>query len=310
MEGDNMYIKFNNNVEKGVIGHSGQVTIGEKKNAAQLRQEKLEKEASKTDTVNALDLTLVPDPIAIKKRNAHKEAMKKLGDVFSSQLKTDNEIATHTDRMAELDQEALSAQAELDKLNEKKSELQKEYEGRTDSPEYIQKALEIDKAATEFNSRLQAAKSEKEGLSKAVEGIHLALLKADPMVGAKKAADKIMEAANKDIISDIVDDTKDSIDDKMEEVVEKAQEKKEEKQEEEEKQVEREKKQEQLEAVQDDIKDPKEVAVENQDLTNATDMIQTADSTQSKIENEIKNLIKNQQLIEEDLKGLEIDQLL
>lgn len=236
-------------------------------------------------TLNAADLSIGKDVATQKRVDARKEAMKKLGDVFASQLKTDNEINSRTERMAKLEEEAVNAQNELDKIIQSKEELSEAYKDNLNSDEYISQLTDLEKAEEEWTARVQSAKSQKAAESATINAIHKALLKADPMVNAAKAADKIMEKANNEIISELVNQAKEDIDDKLEEDIEEAKKAKEEKQEEEKKQVER----------------------ENSGIKETTEVVQTADATYDKIQNEIQNLIKKQQLIEEDLKGLEVD---
>lgn len=246
------------------------------------------KQGSKINTVCAKDLTLEVDVNTQKKLDARKQAMKKLGDVFSNQLKIDNEIDTRTKHMAELEEQAVNANQELDNIAKSKAELAQAYEGKLDSEEYKMDLKKLEDAEDEWRSRLDSARSEKDMESYTISAIHKALLKSDPMVKASKEADDIMEKANNEIVNDLVNQAKDDIEEKLEEEIEEAKKAKEEKEEEEKKQVEK----------------------EDSNIKDTTEVIQTADATQDKIQMEIKNLINTQQLIEEDLKGLGIDQQL
>lgn len=263
-----------------------EAATGGKKSLKNLRQE--EKQGLQGKTLNAADLSLSRDVGTQKKLDARKEAMKRLGDVFSSQLKTENNITSRTERMVKLEEEAVNAQKELDKVTQSKVELAESYKDNLDSDEYITELIDLDKAEDEWSARVQSAKSQKGEESGTISAIHQALLKADPMVDATKAADKIMEKANNEIIHDLVNQAKDDIDEKLEEEIEEAKKAKEEKVDEEKAQIDR----------------------ENSGVKDATEVIQTADITHDKIQNEIQNLIRAQQLIEEDLKGLEVDQQL
>lgn len=246
------------------------------------------KQGSQRKTLSAKDLTIEVDVVAQKKLDARKKAMKKLGDVFSNQLKIDNEIDTRTKHMAELEEQAVNAHKELDNIAQSKADLAKAYEGNLDSEAYKMDLKELEDAEDEWKSRLESAKSEKAMESYTINGIHLALLKSDPMVKASKEAKDIMEKANDEIVNELVNQAKDDMDEKLEEEIEEAKKAKEEKEEEEKKQVEK----------------------ENSNIEDTTEVIQTADATHDKIQMEIKNLINTQQLIEEDLKGLGIDQQL
>lgn len=281
----NVNFKGLGNPEQNDKMHFEVATSG-KKSLENIRQ--VEKQGLQGKTLNAADLSLGRDVAAQKKLDARKEAMKKLGDVFSSQLKTENNIASRTERMTKLEEEAVNAQKELDKVTQSKAELAEAYKDNLNSDEYITELSNLDKAEDEWTARVQSAKSQKAEESATISAIHQALLKADPMVKATKAADKIMEKANDEIVDELVNQAKEDIDEKLEEEIEEVKKAKEEKEEEEKTQVER----------------------ENSEVNDATEVIQTADATHDKIQSEIKNLIRAQQLIEEDLKGLEVDQQL
>lgn len=167
------------------------------------------------------------------------------------------------------------------KILEKKRS--KAYKDNLNSDEYITELINLDKAKDEWSARVQSAKSQKAEESATISAIHQALLKADPMIDAAKAADKIMEKANNEIINELVNQAKDDIDEKLEDEIEEAKKTKEEK---------------------------AQVDRENSGVKDATEVIQTADISHDKIQNKIQNLIRAQQLVEEDLKGLEVDQQL
>ena len=263
-----------------------EVAMSGKKSLNNIRQE--QKQGLQGKTLNVADLSLDRDVGAQKKLEARKEAMKKLGDVFSNQLKTESNIASRTERMTKLEEEAVNAQKELDKVTQSKAELAESYKDNLNSDEYITELINLDKAEDEWTARLQSAKSQKAEESATISAIHQALLKADPMVKATKAADKIMEKANNEIVDELVNQAKEDIDEKLEEEIEEVKKAKEEKEEEEKTQVER----------------------ENSEVNDATEVIQTSDVIYDKIQSEIQNLIRAQQLIQEDLKGLEVDQQL
>lgn len=243
------------------------------------------KQGFQRKTLSSRNLNLEIDVQAQKKNNAKKRAMKKLEEVFSGHLKIDNEIETRTKRMTELDEDALNAQKELEKVMQSKEELKEAYKDNLNSDAYLGELNRLEEAEDEWKARVNKARSEKDGESSIISGIHLALLKSDPMVKASKEADKIMENANNQIVNELVNEAKDNIEEKLEEDIEEAKEAKEEEEE-------------------------KEVEKENTNIKETTEAIQTADTEHDKIQNEIKNLINTQQLIEEDLKGLGIDQQL
>lgn len=142
----------------------------------------------------------------------------------------------------------------------------------------------------------------------------LAELQSQNMQKADEAADEIMEAASKDIIGLLIQDVKEKVDEKAEEEKEKAEKLAEEKEE----------KQEELDAAKEK-KTEQEIAVEKareekREQEELLDNIMEAETLEtdasnvnipeSNVEMAIRNidkLMKKNNLINEDIKGIEID---
>lgn len=121
---------------------------------------------------------------------------------------------------------------------------------------------------------------------KTIVAIKLELLKSHPMTDAQKEAAEIMEAANKEVIGAIIQQAKDYIDEEMEKNEEEA-----------EKQAE---KQEDSESKTENSKPKSEI--------NGSDQLQDAVMAQDKMLSDLKTLIEKEKILEEDVKGITLDE--
>ena len=139
-------------------------------------------------------------------------------------------------------------------------------------------------------------------------------LKSRDMIKATAAADDIMAAASKDIIGMLVEESKEHVDDKLEEEQDKAEESQ--KKEEEQKELIDKAKERKEEAEQqtEAIRDAKDSQEEVLDGVNKTDTLELESNIKKKsvdhveeAQKQINKIIKDNNLINEDLKGIEID---
>lgn len=213
------------------------------------------------------------DPIAQKKQQAQKQAMKVVSDAFAADRKLDTEVADREAKIKGLRAENLEAERALKELDAQKQELNKVYdlgeEGLSDedwdildkgseSPEdltdeekaryqelkerglteYYDRCKDIDKLAEPYRQTISdntGAIKSYSAANKAVHKARLDLRKGNPMIAAQKEAEAIMDAARKEIIGMIKDEGMNHIDEEMQEKVDQAQKNKEKKEEEEEK---------------------------------------------------------------------------
>ncbi|MDE7186085.1 MAG: hypothetical protein K2O13_01030, partial [Lachnospiraceae bacterium] len=138
-------------------------------------------------------------------------------------------------------------------------------------------------------------------------------------VKAQKKADKVMEAASKEVIGMLTEEAKDHVDEEMEEKREEAEEKAEEKAEEEEKIENRKEEREELENRIDEAHAKNEAQEElrreaeersREDAVLLGDMMDAGMAgagDASNVKTDIKNMIHKMKLLEEDLKGSIVD---
>lgn len=309
----------------------------EKELQAQRREAKKGKAPQKNGSViNARDLGLQQDNIFMKKQQAQKKAMKVVGDTFKADKQLDQSIADSRKHLAELEEQINGLQDEVDAIDVRKEELReslgvsedsqehkdlelmikqknmsrpdsnvvftdeerarlKELEGMPKT-EYQTRALEMEDSKEPFLRELDEAKKMVRQEQGSIKGIKKMKLESSPMVKAEKEKKSILDAASKEVVGMLIDEAKDHIDEEAKENIEKAEEEAEKKETEEElREAIKEKTEENEEP--DEVQKPSEV--EN---------IVQLDSNKNSVQQEVKKIIDELKLLEEDLKGAAVDQ--
>ncbi len=158
--------------------------------------------------------------------------------------------------------------------------------------EYQKRALEYDDLLGQFDREIAALEDEKRMNGYTTRSLKSGLLKTSykGIMQAYRTADAINEAASKEIIGMAWEDAKKHVEEEFQEMVEAAKEKAEEKKEEEEK----------LE----------EAKAEKEEQKELTEDIQDASADQEKLQGELKKIMEGAELLEEDMKGIVVDNLL
>lgn len=158
--------------------------------------------------------------------------------------------------------------------------------------EYQRRSLEYDNVISIYDGEIRALEKECRENSSTIQGDKEVLLKTSykGICAAKKGADAILEAASQEIQGMIWEEAKQHVEEEMEELVETAKEKAEEEEELEEK----------LEAAKEEKNGQEEL----------TEQIQESTSQQDKLQGEIEKLLKEAELLREEMKGLVVDDIL
>ncbi len=290
-------------------------------------------------SVYAGDLRGNQDRVSAKFAYAQKNAVKRLLEQFKSDIAIDAEMQAGSKRAEELALGATDAFKELNDLDDQRAELMKQYEIDPNGQE--QKDLELMQKANEanknpFDQSLQLTDEEKERYAKlpqpteyqeamlvldkreeqlrntiqknrqdiavenaTVEATKKALLKVHPMVEAKKDSEKMMQNALKEQAYDLLQEGVDKVNEDMAENKEEMAEAKAEALEE---KIEREKMK--AEEAKEEIS-----RQELQESVFAASEPGTMSDQQlyDNLQNEIKNLIQDQIVLDVDLKGLRVD---
>jgi hypothetical protein len=296
--------------------------------AAQNR--KSERMGKKTQSENrksifAGDLSFNKDAVTLRKQRAQKKALKIVRDSWAGEKKIDQNIADIRAKVTDLKAEVEENQELINQGESHKEALRQEYGVEADSQEqkdlellekaasirlfgnesglqfseeeearlnelqdpvtgaykvplteYQERCLKIDGEQNGCELKIAAAETQVQAEYAAIRGIRLERLKTHDMVDAQKQAEEIMEQSGKEVIGMLIDEAKEHVDETYEEKWEEAKEKAEEKEEQEEK-----------------IEDRKEERAEQE----------------ARLEDgkEIKEMLQKMKLLEEDLKGAEVD---
>ena len=281
--------------------------------------EKAEHEERKT--FFAGNANLANDPIAEKRKEAQEKAWKVVSDAWDADKAIDKSVEDRQNHYNEMMTVKEEAQSHLNDINDQIDALKEEY-GITDEmkykdwpEEYKQRYFELNDQASVFKEQIyDADKLMKDDIAD-IKAIALERLKSDPMADAQKTADAIEDAANEEIIGMAMQEAKEHIDEKLEEAEEKAEEKAEEEEVKEEKLEDLQ----EMKALQEAIIEGTKEAVaeaearcqENEtpevpldELIKLTQMNTETDKAQKSLD-EIKYSMN---LLEADLKGIEIDE--
>lgn len=274
------------------------------------------------------------DPVAKRQQEAKKQVMKIIGDARESDRKLEDSVAESRNKIQGYQKTLDEANGELKRIANDKEELRKAYGVEADSQEeqdlkllekerlagkpgtdirltdeeyqrvkeiyanglteYQEHSMKLTKAGGAYEAEIEEAKKGIMEENYSIRSTKEAMLKSQTMIKAEKAADDVMETARKDIIGMLTDEAKDHIDEELEEKKEAAEEKAEEEKEEEEK-IEKQKAE----------KEEKEAFTEQ--IAASTELMVEAESTMDDVQKEIKKMMDEMKLLEEDIKGAAVD---
>lgn len=278
-------------------------------------------ECTNRKTCFAGNTNLANDPIAEKRKEAQEKAWKVVSDAWDADKAIDKSIEDrkkHYDEMLAVKEDA---QSHLKDINDQIDVLKEEY-GITEETkykdwpdEYKQRYFELHNQADVFKKQIyDADKLMKDDIAD-IKAIAKERLKSDPMLDAQKTADAIEAAANDEIIAMAMQQAKEYIDEKLEEAEEKAEEKaKEEELEEEKLEDIRE-----MKALQEAmIEGTKEAAAEAEARRHENETpelpldelikLSQVNTETNKAQKTLDEIKYSMNLLEADLKGIEIDE--
>ncbi len=262
--------------------------------AAARRQDEKEHN-NKRSTVFARDLSVRPDSITIKKKQAQKQAMKVVMDTFDSEKKVDQSRDDMSAKMQELKDANVGYHKELEQIRGEKQELMERYGVTEDSieypEEYKQQIQELEERENLYSGYIEENRDSIKAISSSLSDMRIERLKSNPMLDAEKQSEEILKASNKDVYGELVNEAKNHIEEKMEEGKERA-EKLAGKKEEEERLQEKAKKEEKPEDTQ---------------KKETIDTLNSYNNPDSEIKKEIDEILDELKLIHEDLKGAAVD---
>ena len=286
-------------------------------------------------SINGSSFALQNDPIAAKREEARKKAMKIIGDAFANDRKIDEDLDARSEHIRKLktvqndsnkaineiesDRAALRDEYGIDANSQEEKELQlleKEFRARQKgsdvqlTKEDMEEIAKIKaKGLTEYQSRsmemldyekpyLDAAYEAKQGIEEenlTISAIKRELEKNTGMLKAQDRADAIEDAASKEIMGMLVDEAKEHIDEEAKEAEEKAKEKQEKEEE----------LQEKIDAARERRKEEEELT---EDIVESAQDLNVTTANINDAQKDIKDMMNKLALVEEDMKGAAVDQ--
>lgn len=229
------------------------------------------------------------------------EANKFLTDIKNQMSEIKDYYHVEDDSQEQKDLELLQKQYDIMKHGSMEllsDEEQERLDNMGELTEYQKRSMELYGQADYWKTQMQDNQDKISQSTGVIRNVKVERLKSQAMAEAQRAKEEIMDAASQEAIGMLVDDAKQQIDDKAEEVQEAAKERQEE-QKEEEKRVEaaKENKSEAEAAVE---KNREKIADMTKQFTDSEDITRDMDS-------EIKKVLEEEKLLEEDLKGLTVN---
>lgn len=308
-EGGTLHMAVNKLMNQGI-----NVQFGNSRNTEKVKQQEKDGQQKK-NTVFAGDLNMNQDLIKDKRELAQKKAFKLISNQQKADYEIDEDLRNRRLRQVKLAEEGIAAQKEISNINELKEDMMKTYGLTEDSQEHkdielwkkhaaggfgltederqrledLGEPTEYQKAMMEFDEMIEVFKDlydatvkESTMENRAIDSIKLELLKIHPMVDEQKNAAKILEEARKTEINMLINESKDHIDETMEEEAEKAEE------------IAEASKETSAEKVS-----PEEANIE--DIQEATEEV-------SDLDRELRKIMKDNNMLDEDLKGIKVNQ--
>ncbi len=279
-------------------------------------------------------LNQMADPILQKKQEAQRKAMKVVSDAWAGECEIDDDLALRRERIKQYMNDIGTAKDELREIENRRAQLREDYGVEADSQEeqdlkllekemdsrkagsdvrltreeyeqiaqikaqglseYQQRSLEMKASGEFYEQEINEAMDNMKAENAVIRGIRLERLKSQAMLKAEESADEIMEAANKEIFGMLIEEGKDHIDEEMEEKKEEAEKAEEKEKEEEERAEKRDEKKAEEEQFREQLKD-------------SVDMAVTSENILDDVQREIKKIMDEMKLLEEDIKGAAVD---
>lgn len=282
--------------------------------------------AAETSSVDGSSLNLGQDAISRRRDQAKKEAMDVILDQFKADGKIDKDLSRRRELIAENKNKASEALKSMNEITERERQLKEDWGIADDSQEqqdlelrlkaqeamrpdskveltdeewkryaslgpvteYQQAVMDWEEEKGMFRKELEDANKQIVIQSSVIRETEKDLVKNQGMLEATGAAEQMMAAASKEIVGMAMQEAQEGIQEKIDEAVEKGKEQKE--------------KNEEAEALREEKK-AKDMELRQQ-LLNLPDSQQL----QSEVEQRMQEILAKQKLLEEDLKGVMVDQ--
>ena len=232
-----------------------------------------------------------------KRATTMEKAKKLLGDVFAAEKTIDIDLAERANRIKESEQSIVAANKELHGVEEKKEKLKEQYgitgeENEEMLPEeYKMQRDELTRYGEPYHRTIAEAQDIIKEERMIIAAVKVERLKSDPMVGAFKEAEGILESAEEEIIGMVVDEAVENLQEKAEEAKEKQ---------------EAEKKKAELEEAKCKEREERRKEAELSDVP-MQELLQL-EQVRGEMKQEVDTMLAKMKLLAEDIKGSMVDE--
>lgn len=295
-------MKVNNVANDTIVNTNNRSQV---QNSEGIQQE--EQGAVKNGAVKGSDLNLIQDPIEEKKKKAMEDAMEFIKNQFKTDQQVDDVLDECRDTIKSSKAAMKEAAEELSDIKKQKEELGEMYADKDDE-EYKMRLAELNDRASEFQKQYDNANKMIGAATQGIKEIKQEVLKHHGMVDAWKLEEESLKASSDEIIGMLKDEAIDKIDKDLDEVVEEAKEAKEENAKKdaelEEIRAEREK---QAQEIEERLEEARK-----RDATPTGKSFKSIDTSdlvmkQQEVLQHTQQILEEQKLLEEEIKGIVVD---
>lgn len=257
-------------------------------------------------SIKGSELNLVPDSIEEKKKKAMEDAMQFIKDQFKTDQRVDDVLEECRDTIKNSRAAAQEANEALQDIEKQKEELGEMYPDKEDE-EYKMRLSELNEEASHWKKQHQDAHNTIAAATKGIKSIKQEVLKHHGMIDAYKDAETSMKASSDEIIGMLKDEAIDKIDEDLDDLVEEAREKKEEQVEKDaEREAARIEQEKAAQKVEEDLEEQKKRVRNGKMVPESFNVEKLLDAQQDIVHN-TQQILEEQKLLEEEIKGIIVD---
>lgn len=267
------------------------VFMGEDRIQSRHAAKKDAKQKRNGKAIDARGIAAATDPVAAKRAQAQKKAMKILGDAFAGESKIDDDMSERREKVKSLTQEIADRKQDIKGLEDAKAALLEQ--GADENSEEVR---QLSEGISAYNKQVMDAENELTSENAVIRQTKIERLKSNPMGEARDQADAVMAAAGDEIMGMLIAEGREHIDRKQKEEKKKAEAAEEKKQEQEAK----------LEAKKEDREEQKKLT---ENIVEASrELNGGATDSVARAQQEIRDMMNRLKLVEADVKGATVDQ--
>ena len=172
------------------------VFMGEDRIQSRHAAKKDAKQKRNGKAIDARGIAAATDPVAAKRAQAQKKAMKILGDAFAGESKIDDDMSERREKIKSLTQEIADRKQDIKGLEDAKAALLEQ--GADENSEEVR---QLSEGISAYNKQVMDAENELTSENAVIRQTKIERLKSNPMGEARDQADAVMAAAGDEVCS-------------------------------------------------------------------------------------------------------------